>query len=102
MKSISINNVSWVVKKKEHFLDRHYQPEEKRAILHYLKQFRPCWFTTAPVVDPFLGKQAKEANLGYSDGEYTWYESQIYCLEKYDLALTDEFLAYIRKKLNMG
>ena len=102
MKSISINNVSWVVKKKERFLDKHYRAEEKQAILRYLRQFQPCWFTTAPVLDPFTGEQVGETNLGYSDGEYTWYESQIYSLEKYDLALTDEFLMCIRKKLNMG
>ena len=102
MKSISTNNVSWVVKKKEHFLDRRYQREEKYAILQYLRKFAPCWFTTASVIDPFTGEQTEATNFGYSDGEYTWYESQIYCFEKYDLALTDEFLAYIRKKLNIG
>ena len=102
MKGISINNVSRVSRNKERFLDRNYQSGEKQAILRYLRQFEPCWFTTAPAADPFSGEQVKETNFGYSDGEYTWYESQIYCLEKYDLALTDEFLTYIRKKLNLG
>ena len=81
---------------------RKYDPKEKGHILEYLRQFRPYILTTAPAEDPFTHEQVEEADFGYSDGEYTWYETEIYCFEKYDLALTDEFLAYIRKKLNMG
>ena len=57
MKSISLNNVSRVAKKKESFLNRRYQAGEKKVILRYLRQFEPCWFTTASLVDPFSGEQ---------------------------------------------
>lgn len=102
MKFITDVYVVGVAKGREEFVKASVPNGEKSQILHYLRGFKPCWFTTAPAEDPFTHEQVEEADFGYSDGEYTWYESEIYCFEKYDLALTDEFLAYIRKKLNMG
>ena len=75
-----------------------YEPEEKRKILAYLSGFKPCAFTTAPVEDHFTGEEVRETDFGYSDGEYRWYECEIYCLEKYDLALTEEFREYVKRK----
>ena len=75
-----------------------YGSAEKNNILNYLRSFKPCLFTTAPVEDPFTGEWVKKTDFGYSDGVYTWYESEIYCLEKYDFALTEEFRAYVREK----
>ena len=75
-----------------------YETEEKRRILAYLGGFKPCWFTTAPVEDPFTGEEVRKTDFGYSDGEYEWFECEIYCLEKYDLALTEEFREYVKRK----
>lgn len=101
MKYITDIDVDEIGKNRDAEFQRQYDRSEKRVILEYLKSFRPYILTTAPAEDPFTHEQVEEADFGYSDGEYTWYETEIYCFEKYDLALTDEFLAYIRKKLNI-
>ena len=75
-----------------------YKEEEKQKIIRYLKSIEPCLFTTAPVEDPFTGEEVRETDFGYSDGVYRWYECDIYCLEKYNLTLTDEFREYVKKK----
>jgi len=102
MKFITDVNVNRVIRGREELKKTNDSVNEKEQIVRYLRSFKPCWFTTAPAEDPFTHEQVEEADFGYSDGEYTWYETEIYCFEKYNLALTDEFLAYIRKKLNIG
>ena len=102
MKYITDLDVDVIGEKWDTGFQRRYDPKEKRCILEYLRRFPPYILTTAQAEDPFTHKKVGEADFGYSDGEYTWYETEIYCFEKYDLALPDEFLAYIRKKLNIG
>lgn len=102
MKYITDIDVDAIGKNRGDEFQRRYDPSEKRDILEYLRSLRPYMLTTAPAEDPFTHEQVGETDFGYFDGEYTWYETEIYCFEKYDLALTDEFLAYIRKKLNIG
>lgn len=102
MNFITDVNVDKVARGREKMVEVKQPVAVKAKIVQYLRSFQPCWFTTAPAEDPFTHERVEEADFGYSDGKYTWYESEIYCLEKYDLALTDEFLAYIRKKLNIG
>ena len=102
MKYITAIDVDEIGSKRDAEFQRRYAPKEKRLILEYFRRFHPYILTSAPAEDPFTHERVEEADFGYSDGEYTWYETEIYCFEKYDLALTDEFLAYIRKKLNMG
>lgn len=98
MKSITDINVDKISVKQKCMIGYSYSEGEKHLVLRYLKSFDPCWFTTAPVEDPFTKEQVGKTDLGYSDGVYTWYESEIYCLEKYNLALTEEFRKYVREK----
>lgn len=102
MKYITDIDVDAIGKKGGAEFQKQYDQSEKRCILEYLRRFRPYMLTTAAAADPFTHEQVGEADFGYFDGEYAWYETEIYCFEKYNLALTDEFLAYIRKKLNIG
>ena len=102
MKYITDIDVDMIGEKQDARYQRQYDPKEKNRILEYFRSYRPYMLTTAPAEDPFTHEQVGEADFGYFDGEYAWYETEIYCFEKYDLALTDEFLAYIRKKMNIG
>lgn len=76
----------------------HYTKNEKTALLQYMKAYSPCAFTSQPVKDVFSGKIVADANNARSDGEYRWYESEIYHFEKYNLKLSDEFIRHVLSK----
>ncbi len=75
-----------------------YEKTKKAKILNYLKRFKATGFTTQPVIDAFTGKKAASCDNGYTDGEYRWYESEIYYFEKYDLALKQDFIDHVLAK----
>lgn len=74
-----------------------YNENEKKKLLEYLKKFKASMFTSAPVVDVFTGSVVADADNGYSDGRYTWYKSEVYYFEKYNLKLNDNFVRYVLK-----
>ena len=69
-----------------------YSFAEKKYIMEYFGRFKPSLFTSAPVIDAFTGKQVADANNCYFDGEYTWYEAEIYYFEHYGLKLRNDFI----------
>lgn len=77
------------------FKTRQYSTEDKKNIISYLRSFEPCKFTSEPVIDVFSGEKISDADNGYSDGVYTWYESEIYYFEKYDLDINKSFIDYV-------
>lgn len=68
---------------------------QKSIILEYMRKFDPCAFTSAPVYDKLTGEMVFDANNAHSDGTFTWYESEIYHFEKYNLKLNDDFIQHI-------
>lgn len=72
--------------------------ENKQKILDYLKRFPESAFTSEPVKDKYTNKVVYDANNARSDGEYTWYENEIYHFEKYNLKLNDDFIEYVLKR----
>lgn len=76
-----------------------YTGEEKARILSYLKQYKAIAFTSQPVYDVFTGEQVGEADNGRSDGEYMWYESEIYHFEHYDMRLQKDFIEHVPKRI---
>lgn len=64
-------------------------------VLRYLKSFAPCKFTSAPVVDVVTGEKVADADNGFTDGEYTWYVSEVYYFERYRLPLNKHFLDHV-------
>lgn len=76
-----------------------YTEEEKKKILSYLKCYRAIAFTSQPVFDIFTGKQVGAADNGRSDGEYMWYESEIYHFEHYDMRLQKDFIEHVLKRI---
>ncbi len=73
-------------------------PSYKKQVLDYLKRHGPCSFTSQPVYDKFSGKEVFAADNAHSDGYYTWYESEIYHFDKYNLKLNDDFIQYVLAK----
>jgi hypothetical protein len=82
---------------KKQFMDNPIS--NKVEILKYMKSLSPSIFTSAPVIDVFTDEEVKSADNGYTDGEYTWYESEIYYFEKYNLKLNDDFIEYVLSKV---
>lgn len=79
------------------FEQKEYCFEDRKIILSYLKKFSPSLFTSEPFVDVFSGKTIRDADNGYSDGEYVWYDSDIYYFEHYNLKLDEAFIDYVLK-----
>lgn len=74
-----------------------YSESEKETILKYLKKFEASYFTSEPVVDVFSNTIVADADNGYTDGKYTWYKSEVYYFEKYNLKLNNDFIEYVKK-----
>lgn len=74
-----------------------YSDAEKKRVMDYFDKFDASLFTSAPVIDVFTGKQVADADNGYSDGEYTWYQSEIYYFEHYGLKLRKDFVDHVMK-----
>lgn len=74
-----------------------YAEAEKNKILGYLKRFDAVAFTSQPVVDAFTGQKVAAADNGYTDGVYTWYKSEMYYFEQYNLKLRKDFIDYVLK-----
>ena len=73
-------------------------PAVKKAIIKYLKSFDVSAFTSQPVYDILTGEEVFCADNAHTDGVYTWYESEIYYFETYNLKLSKEFIEYVLAK----
>ncbi len=69
--------------------------KNKDVILRYLKKFDDCAFTSQPVYDVGTGEMVSDADNGKTDGVYTWYHSEIYYFEKYNIKLKSDFIQYL-------
>ena len=73
--------------------------EHKQEILMYLKSFPECAFTSQPVYDKFTKQNLDSVDNAITDGIYTWYKSEIYYFEKYNLKLNNDFIEYVLDKI---
>lgn len=74
-----------------------YSNDEKKRVMDYFGRFDPSLFTSAPVIDAFTDKRVADADNGYSDGEYTWYRSEMHYFEHYGLKLRKDFIEHVMK-----
>lgn len=74
--------------------------DSKDKVLAYMKSFEPEYCSTAYVDDIVTGAETGIDELGFFDGEYTWYSHWIYHFEKYNLKLNDDFIAHVLSKMN--
>ena len=73
-------------------------PAWKKVILKYLKSFDVSAYTSQPVYDILTGEEVFCADNAHTDGVYTWYESEIYHFETYNLKLSKKFIEYVLSK----
>ncbi len=65
-----------------------------------MKSFsEPSAYTSQPIIDRFTNRELDEINNAFLDGIYTWYATEIYHFEKYNLKLNDEFIEYVLNKI---
>lgn len=75
----------------EKFETIEYETMLKDKILKYLKSWE-IFAVAGMVHDCVTGERLKIENVGYNDGQYVWSEQDIYHIEKYNAAVTEEFL----------
>lgn len=75
--------------------------QHKKEILEYLTSYEDCAFTSEPVFDLVTKKKVRDADNAKTDGVYTWYWSEIYHFDKYNLCLKDEFINHVLKSINL-
>lgn len=68
---------------------------QKNKILSFMRKAPVVAYTSFPVYDRITGDEVFPANNAHSDGNFTWYESEIYHFEKYNLKLNDDFIEYV-------
>lgn len=73
----------------------------KKDILEYLQSFEDCAFTSEPVRDIITNEIVRDADNAKTDGKFTWYWSEIYHFEKYNIRLKDEFIKHVLYSKNI-
>lgn len=82
------------------FLRQEYTDYEKAALFDYFSRFtEPDAAAAGSMRDYCTGESLTGVELVcYSDGLYVWSNEEIYHIEKYNAAVSDEFLEYVLKK----
>lgn len=68
---------------------------QKNRILSFMRNAPIIATPSLPVFDRLTGEEVYPANNAHSDGTFTWYESEIYHFEKYNLKLNDDFIRHV-------
>lgn len=76
---------------------KNYTEEEKKKILAYMKARKYLLgASTKKITDRVTGETVFSVCFHlYGDEEFEWNSSEIYHLEQYDLALTEEFIQHV-------
>ena len=87
--------VDWPFDEKTKMIEkRDYSLIEKECLLRYMKSFEPV--LSGGLVYDVVKKQSIDLeNVSYEDGEFIWETRDIYHIEKYDEAVSDDFLQHI-------
>ena len=73
-----------------------YKSEEKKKIIAYMKSFEPN-SVAGLIEDCITGERQSEENLGFTDGHFSWSSQDIYHIEKYNAAVSDDFIIRVIK-----
>lgn len=75
----------------------------KKEVLDFMRsEGHAVGITTQPVYDKVTGEKVFGADNCHHDENYYWYETDIYCLEKYNIMPSDEFVQYVLDKAGDG
>lgn len=87
-----------VIQEDPEFERKEYTAEEKKMILDHLRAYPEVTAVAGRVYDCVLRENVLIEDCCYTDGTYIWDEQNIYHIEKYNAAVSDEFLEYVLKK----
>ncbi len=71
-----------------------YSPDDKERVIKYMQSYAP-YAVAGRITDCVTGERLKKEDVGYTDGEYMWTSQDIYHIQKYNAAVTDEFFKKI-------
>ena len=81
------------------FLRKHYEKNTKDLLLKYMKNGGELYAAGGFVDDVITGKSVRIEDGGYRDDQFEWSDQDTYHVEKYDAAVTDEFLEHVLQKM---
>lgn len=97
MKLKSIFEFDLEVKKK--FRIKKYDDETKKILVNYLKKkTHDEGVVGGSFYDCVTGDKVSIETVERNDGKYVWFDDDTYHIEKYNAAVTDEFLQYVLDK----
>lgn len=73
-----------------------YDSDEKKKIIAYMQAFDP-YAASGEIFDCVTGIRLDKEDVGYTDGEFMWTSQDIYHIEKYNAAITNDFRMKIMK-----
>lgn len=73
--------------------------KEKKKVLEYMRKGKVIAVAPAIIRDVMNPEVSLPELFLMSDGEYEWRSDVIYYVEKYDMALPDEFLQHVLSKV---
>lgn len=73
---------------------RNYSEKEKNNLLAYMKAGFP-YIAGGYVFDCIKRRETREEDVGYDDGTFSWGSDDIYYIEHYNAAVTDDFLNHV-------
>ena len=79
---------------KNKFRTENYSPKAKNAILAYMKAGSP-YVAGGYVFDCVKCKETEIPGVGYDDGIFSWDSQDIYHIDKYNAAVTNEFYEHV-------
>lgn len=68
-----------------------YSNDEKRKLIEYMTKYED-FAVAGRVKDIVENKELQKDNLCYTDGSFVWCTQDIYHIEKYNAAVTEDFL----------
>lgn len=81
------------------FKKRNYDIDEKKRLIQYMNTAGELCAAAGYVDDLVTGKETRIENGGYHDGFYEWSTQEIYHIDKYNAAVSDEFLKRALEKV---
>ena len=78
----------------QNFTTRIYNRTEKDKILRYMKNAESC-AVGGLIFDCHVSDYTKKENRFFEDDLYQWCDQDTYHVEKYDAAVTEEFLKHV-------
>lgn len=74
--------------------------ENKTVILDYLRKGKVTAASPARIVDVISGERIDVSLKMLEDDEYAWRSDLVYYFEKYNLKLSDDFIAHVMSKVS--